>query len=339
MEHKHRHTARKYGNVLADKDDSYFNPNYSLYDPKIEFDRFDEIGSGVFSNVLKARQKGFDQFLALKINECLDYDRELAILQKLDNEHIIKLLHYRKVRGEAPEFYFELMETKFTEIYLSLSYKEIVHYLKQMLKALKYCHGMGIIHGDIKPDNMVVNTDEKKLKLIDFGSAQWYQPPTADPDSESLNFEGSERYAAPEFFNVNSQFIDYGVDIWSVGVVLLDMLHVIKEDSDKNVVLSKAEHLEYIRKWCEEKLFISLPEFIASADINSENGNEYDYLSNLAEYVEKSLHELHCKRSWRFIPLLANMLNITIEFRCTAVEAIKYVKKIEKFSDFLFSKK
>lgn len=318
------HTPRNYANVLADKNDSYFDPNYLLYDPKIEFDMLNEIGSGVFSNVLKVRQKGHNKLLALKKNESLDYERELAILQQLDNEYIIKLLHYRKVERELPEFYFELMETTFTEIYLSLGYADIVHYLEQILTALNYCHSKGIIHGDIKPDNMMVNRGEKKLKLIDFGSAQWYKGPNA-----SLYFEGSRRYAAPEYFSPNLQIIGYGVDIWPVGVILLDMLHVIGKDSNNDDVLLIAKHLDFISQCCKKKEFVSLADAgnFKYVDINSE---ENEFLSNLAEIVEFALEQLCYKNSWLFLPLLINLLNIQIELRCTAAEAIEDVKKIQK---------
>lgn len=303
------HIAREYADVLAGKDDLYFKINLQKYHTEIEFDKEEPIGSGVFGNVFKVRRKSDGKLMAKKVNQSLDWDHELAILQKLDNKYIIKLLHYQVVESKQ-EFYFELMDG-FTEIYLGLDQRQITFYLKKMLKALKYCHSMGIIHGDVKPENMVVSTDRKQLKLIDFGSAQWYRKPNGKP----LNFEGTGRYGAPEWFvECLKPMIDYGVDVWSVGVILLEMLHVIDRDFNRLDIQSLSEDLECILNCIE-----SLPP--------AEN-RKFKYVSeNLVDF-ELYFDKLNFENSWNFLPLLANLLNIQIEERYTAGEAITAVKLI-----------
>ena len=62
------------------------------------------------------------------------------------------------------------------ELYHSLSDHDTRHYIYQVLKALDYCHSMGIMHRDIKARNVMVDDKTKTVRLIDFGLAEFYHP-------------------------------------------------------------------------------------------------------------------------------------------------------------------
>ena len=62
------------------------------------------------------------------------------------------------------------------ELYHSLSDHDTRHYIYQVLKALDYCHSMGIMHRDIKARNVMVDDKNKTVRLIDFGLAEFYHP-------------------------------------------------------------------------------------------------------------------------------------------------------------------
>ena len=82
--------------------------------------------------------------------------------------------------------------------------------ITQILLALNYCHGKGVYHRDVKPENIIINR-EGKLKLIDFGSA------VQEPATE-VGIEGTMMYMAPEVL-LNRPY-SASSDIWSVGIIV-----------------------------------------------------------------------------------------------------------------------
>jgi casein kinase II subunit alpha len=93
------------------------------------------------------------------------------------------------------------------------------YYMFQLFRALDSCHSLGIMHHDVKPDNLLINHAEQKLRLIDWGLAEIYflrqQYPT---------YVGTLRYRAPEL-TLNYRYYDYSVDmLWAAGVTFGEML-------------------------------------------------------------------------------------------------------------------
>ena len=87
------------------------------------------------------------------------------------------------------------------------------HFFVQILSAVKYCHSQGVVHRDLKAENLLLDS-EGSIKLADFGFSNYFE-------EESLlsTFCGSPPYAAPELFE-GKQYVGSKVDIWSLGVVL-----------------------------------------------------------------------------------------------------------------------
>ena len=84
-----------------------------------------------------------------------------------------------------------------------------------------YCHENNLIHRDLKLENiLLVNSEEKKVKIIDFGIAGVMSRLT----EEDLD-TGSLGYMAPEcFFNDKNYKFDGKMDVWAIGVILFSML-------------------------------------------------------------------------------------------------------------------
>jgi serine/threonine protein kinase len=93
-----------------------------------------------------------------------------------------------------------------------------VYLFRQMIWALKYCHGLNIHHRDLKPENILLDYESMTVKLVDFGMA------ALQPAGNFLTTPcGSPHYAAPELLQ-NRPYDGSQADVWSVGVVLFVML-------------------------------------------------------------------------------------------------------------------
>ncbi|XP_063898842.1 uncharacterized protein Sik3 isoform X4 [Helicoverpa armigera] len=182
------------------------------------------IGTGNFAVVKLATHIITKSKVAIKIidKSRLDEDnlkktfREIAIMKKLRHPHIVRL--------------YQVMESSHT-IYLVTEYApngEIFDHLvsrgrmtepeaarafAQMVAAVGYCHAHGVVHRDLKAENLLLDKD-MNIKLADFGFSNEY---TAG--SPLATWCGSPPYAAPELFE-GRQYDGPKADIWSLGVVL-----------------------------------------------------------------------------------------------------------------------
>ena len=95
------------------------------------------------------------------------------------------------------------------------SLKALLH---QVLQGLKYCHSRGIIHRDIKPQNVLVKEDGT-VKLADFGLARTFMPPLREFTKEVITLW----YRAPELL-LGCREYTFALDMWSVGVLFAEML-------------------------------------------------------------------------------------------------------------------
>ncbi len=99
-----------------------------------------------------------------------------------------------------------------------IDWRETVHYATQVLKALQHAHAHGIVHRDIKPQNIMLLSDGS-IKVMDFGIARFADNATRTMTDQAI---GSVHYIAPE--QARGGITDGKSDIYSVGVMLYEML-------------------------------------------------------------------------------------------------------------------
>jgi serine/threonine protein kinase len=105
-----------------------------------------------------------------------------------------------------------------------LALDSVLHYARQIADALAVAHSTGIIHGDIKPLNIMV-TERGHLKLLDFGLASIQAPAVAEPKAKALSQRfGTKVYMAPELLGDRGEVPNVRSEIFSVGLIFHEML-------------------------------------------------------------------------------------------------------------------
>lgn len=151
--------------------------------------------------------------------------RETKILQTLyGGPNIVKLYDVlRDSVSKTPCLVFEYIPNVETKV-ISQTFNDIDIrlYTYKILEALDFAHSHGIMHRDVKPLNVVINHEQRDLRLIDWGLADYYHP-----DQEYNVRVASRYYKGPELL-VEDKKYHYSLDIWSLGCTLAGMLFRIE---------------------------------------------------------------------------------------------------------------
>jgi serine/threonine-protein kinase len=190
-----------------------------------------EIGKGGNARIFLARDSA-GQCVALKIlhpellvSVAADrFLREIKLASRLDHPHIARLLD----SGERDWLIYYVMsyvEGATLREYLDSSYRlsvvETRRIAGDLLEALAHAHGLGIIHRDVKPANVVVSAEG--AILLDFGIARAVAASGTDQLTRSGIAVGTSTYMSPEQITAAAN-IDYRCDLYSVGCLLFECL-------------------------------------------------------------------------------------------------------------------
>jgi len=218
--------SRVYADVNLNKNREYWD--YECH--PIEWGNIDDyqlvkkLGRGKYSEVFEGVKVPGDEKVVIKILKPVKkkkIKREIKILENLRGGiNIINLLDVVKDPvSRTPALIFEYVNnTDFKQLYQTLSDYEIRYYLYELLKALDYCHSMGIMHRDVKPHNVMIDHEKKELRLIDWGLAEFYHP------RQEYNVRVASRYFKGPELLVDYQCYDYSLDMWSLGCMLASMI-------------------------------------------------------------------------------------------------------------------
>ncbi|XP_062853709.1 striated muscle preferentially expressed protein kinase, partial [Trichomycterus rosablanca] len=194
--------------------------------PQKPYTFLDERARGRFGVLRDCRENATGKMFMAKI-VCYDQETKQSVIQEyeifksLHNDRIIAL-HEAYVTPRYLVLITEYCMGK--EILYSLtdrfrySEDDVVGLLVQILQGLEYLHNHRILHLDIKPDNIMV-TNQSIVKIIDFGSAQKFNPLSLKPCSRDL---GTLEYTAPEI--LKGDVVGPPADMWSLGVLTYFML-------------------------------------------------------------------------------------------------------------------
>lgn len=139
----------------------------------------------------------------------------------------------------------ELFERVIQESYI-LTEMAVAMIMYQICEAVRYLHSQSIIHLDLKPENiMCVSQASNKIKLIDFGLAQYY-----DGQSDLLFMAGTPEFAAPEV--IKYEPLDFHTDMWSVGVIAYILLSGQSPFYSDNIAITYCNVEKGDWSFCEE---------------------------------------------------------------------------------------
>ena len=187
------------------------------------------IGSGGMANVYKAKCHRLNRLVAIKIlkNELADntefrrrFRDESRAVAQLSHANIVSVYDV-STSGDTEYIVMELIDGITLKQYMErrgrMDWREAMHFITQIMRALSHAHSRGIIHRDIKPQNIMVLRDGS-VKVADFGIA------CLENEGQTLTQEalGSVHYISPE--QARGDRIDARSDIYSAGVVLYEML-------------------------------------------------------------------------------------------------------------------
>jgi serine/threonine protein kinase/lipoprotein NlpI len=188
------------------------------------------LGRGGMGVVYKARQKSLDRLVALKIlaperekdpQFAERFAREAKALAKLSHPHIVTVYDF----GQADGLFYLLMEyvdgVNLRELLRSrrLESKEALAIVPPICDALQYAHEHAVVHRDIKPENLLLDK-AGQVKIADFGIARMLGKGSTPEEERGV---GTPHYVAPEQ-HAAPQAADHRADIYSLGVVLYEML-------------------------------------------------------------------------------------------------------------------
>lgn len=188
------------------------------------------IGVGGMAVVYKAYDNIDDRIVAIKIlkDEYLtneDFKRrfknESKAIAVLSHPNIVRVYNVSfgdRLQYIVMEYVDGITLKEYIEQQGVINWKEAVHFMGQILAALQHAHDKGIVHQDIKPQNIMLLQDGT-IKVTDFGIARFSR---VDNDTTSENAIGSVHYISPE--QARGEMTDDKADIYSVGVVMYEML-------------------------------------------------------------------------------------------------------------------
>ncbi|XP_015911540.1 serine/threonine-protein kinase H1 homolog [Parasteatoda tepidariorum] len=293
--HRHDSCPRKKGDVCKKspriRTEKAPKPTY---DSKItaKYDIKAVIGKGSFSRVLRVEHRQTKQPYALKIIEAPGgreaFEAELSVLRRLNHSNVIKLIEV----FESDHKVYMVMELATGGSLLDrleargyLAEEDSREVLRMVLSGVKYLHGLGITHRDLKPDNLLYYHPgkESKIMITDFSFASTRRA-TGNPYMHTVC--GTPQYIAPEI--VARKPYTSAVDIWAVGVITYIVLcGVFPFDAEHDAQIFKLILRGQIDMsssiWCdiseESKLFVhQLLQTDPSNRLNAEAALQHEWL-------------------------------------------------------------
>ncbi|MBE6853668.1 MAG: Stk1 family PASTA domain-containing Ser/Thr kinase [Ruminococcus sp.] len=253
------------------------------------------IGSGGMSDVYKARDIVDGSMVAVKILK-KEYSENEEFLRRFRNEsraitvlshpNIVKIIDVgftNRIQYIVMEYIDGITLKEYMETFGILEWDTAAFFMEQILKALGHAHEKGIVHRDVKPQNIMLLPDGT-IKVMDFGIAKFAREEGLTTTAQAI---GSVHYISPE--QARSDATDEKSDIYSAGIVFYEMLTGKKPFDNENPVSVALMHMQArARRPCDVNPLIprGLEEIILRA-MEKEPVDRYATAEQMIEDIEK----------------------------------------------------
>jgi len=259
------------------------------------YEVIDKVGSGGMSDVYRAKDHILGRVVAIKILKP-EFSEDAAFVAKfrteaqsaagLEHPNIVNIYDVGSENG----MYYIVMEyvegitlKTYIEKKGQLNFKEAISIAIQVGRGIEAAHQKGIIHRDIKPQNIIIST-EGKVKVTDFGIAK-----AASSNTIHADVMGSVHYSSPE--QARNGFVDGKSDIYSLGIVMYEMVTGRVPFDGDNTVAIAIQHLQeemVAPSAYAPDLPISLEKIILKATMKSPD-RRYGTISDMLMDLKKAL--------------------------------------------------
>jgi len=203
-----------------------------LVDQKYEL--LEHIATGGQAVVWRARHIALDRLVVVRMmREDLAHHPSLAlrfveegrVLASLESEHIARILDYGRLPSGVPFMVMEYLQGQDLRALLTtegpLPISTAASFVIQACMGIEEAHEKGVVHRDLKPDNLFFCSNAKRIKILDFGISKGINP-ERQPTNPGGPL-GTPSYMAPEQLG-GSSVVDGRADIWGLGTVLYELL-------------------------------------------------------------------------------------------------------------------
>jgi mitogen-activated protein kinase 1/3 len=283
------------------------------------YDVIKAVGYGAYGLVCAAKDTKTNKKVAIKkvpkvFEDLVDAKRvlrEIKLLNFMDHENVIKVKDiFRPTDKEAwQDIYFVtgLMETDLHQIVRSkqkLSEEHLQYFIYQVLRGLKYVHSANVMHRDLKPGNLLVNSN-CDLQICDFGLARGFDP------ADLTDYVVTRWYRPPELLLMSNNYTT-AIDIWSAGCIFGELL------LRKPVFPGK----DFINQLNLITDILGIPSEEEIAQVRSDEARKY--LQNMNKKKPMALRDVFPGASKLAIGFLEKMLVFDPSKRSTAEELLQH---------------
>jgi tRNA A-37 threonylcarbamoyl transferase component Bud32 len=321
------------------------------------------LGSGGMGCVYLAEHVSIQRPLALKllhpeVEEIAEvtkrFEREAFAIGRVDHPNCVNVSDFGKLDDGTFYMVLELLDgvllSDLLDRQVRLDWKRVLHIGRHVLSALDYAHGAGIIHRDVKPENVILveqDGDRDFAKILDFGIAKLHDDAKPDADTGLLTHDakltqhgvtiGTPTYIAPE--QAYGQPIDGRADLYSLSIMLYEMITGVPPfDADEVGTLLRMHVSARVPTFEETASEVDVPEAVEALIRHGLQKKADDRIGSAQAYIDRideiMVLEGESQSGLREIPA-----RVVDGFRGTFTPAVLVVIGLIGVSSFAFGSK